>query len=274
MAHTLITGALNPKERRAAAFADLCDGTSAAWLWGRLAYQDMVKRYRGSILGPFWITLSMGVMIAALGTLYSTLFHMDIAAYLPHVALGIIGWNFIQTGVGEGCQVFIENAAAIRIARLPFTVYVCRTVARNFILLAHNLLVYLLVLIVFPPPVTAAMLLVIPGLLILGANALWAGMALGLLSARFRDIPQIVGMIMQLTFFITPVLWTPQLLGDKSWIADINPLYALLELLRAPLLGVAPTPTCWILALATTAAGWVLAAALFARYRARIPYWV
>ena len=110
--------------------------------------------------------------------------------------------------------------------------------------------------------------------MIIAFNGIWLSLLLGLLSARYRDIPQIITSLAQLLFFITPIFWRPEMLSTNRWIADWNPIFHLIELVRAPLLGNPVPATSWLVALAVTLSGWLFALAFFARYRARIAYWL
>ncbi|HZU89801.1 MAG TPA: ABC transporter permease [Stellaceae bacterium] len=261
--------------RLAQALNDLAQGAARWWIWSNMAWEDIRLRYRGSILGPFWLTLSMAVMIATLGIVYSTIFKAKIHAYLPFLTLGLILWTFASTVVGEGCNCFISAEPIIRQVRMPFTTHVLRVLARNLIVLGHNAVVYLAVALWFTVPLDARALLALPGLLIEIANGVWMCLLLGMLSARFRDIVPIVASAIQIVFFTTPILWFPDLLnGHYRWIVDFNPVYAMIEIVRAPLLGQPVSAGLWALALAVTLLGWALALAAFARFRARIPFWV
>ena len=75
------------------AFADLRASTQRIGLAWSLAWHDIVSRYRGSMLGPFWITLSMGLMVAGIGFLYANLFKVPVNEFIPYVALGIVFWG-------------------------------------------------------------------------------------------------------------------------------------------------------------------------------------
>jgi ABC-2 type transport system permease protein/lipopolysaccharide transport system permease protein len=57
------------------ALLDVASGLARWPLWMRLGWNDILKRYRRSVLGPFWLTASMGIMVAALGVLYANLFN-------------------------------------------------------------------------------------------------------------------------------------------------------------------------------------------------------
>jgi lipopolysaccharide transport system permease protein len=92
--------------------------------------------------------------------------------------------------------------------------------------------------------------------------------------ARFRDIPSLVSNAVQLAFFVTPILWKPELFGDAIvWMA-LTPFYALLETVRGPLVEGGGPLVAWISAVFYTIIHVVLAGLLFARYRSRIAFWV
>jgi lipopolysaccharide transport system permease protein len=180
----------------------------------------------------------------------------------------------IASLLNDGGQVFISADQYIKQIRMPFTIHVLRMVGRNAIIFAHNMVVVVIVLAVFLPGWTWTLLLAIPGLLFLFLNATWLGLLLGMLCARFRDIPPIVSSMTQVAFFLTPVMWKKEMLGRYQWAADINPLYHLIEVVRAPLLGQLPPMLSWVAVAALIAVGFAVTFPLFARYRARIAYWL
>jgi ABC-type polysaccharide/polyol phosphate export permease len=101
-----------------------------------------------------------------------------------------------------------------------------------------------------------------------------AGVA-AIFATRFRDVPMIVTNAFTALFWLTPVLYdVHQVGGAMEQIVIINPLYHILEIVRAPLLLAAPTALNWLVALGSAALGWLLLILLFARARARIPYWL
>ena len=239
-----------------------------------MSWQDIRQRYRGSVLGPFWLTISMAIMIATLGVLYSTLMKMDIHTYLPFLCLGLLFWTTTSTLITDGCVVFVNSDTIILQSRMPLTVHVMRSLSRNFIIFAHNCLVGLAVIVIFQVHQSLYSLVSLVGIALIYLNGFWVTLLFGMLCARFRDVGQIVSSFTQILFFLTPILWHPTALGMRHWIADFNPAYALIEIARAPLLGVPISQNVWVIALTTTVIGWALAFSFFARYRARIPYWL
>ena len=262
-----------PPSQTALALQDVVEGACAFRLWGMLGWQDVRQRYRRSTLGPFWLTISMGALVGGLGVLYAGLFRMDIADYLPFVAAGLIIWGLLSGLITEGCAAFIGAEGIIKQVNLPLSVHVYRVVWRNLIVFAHNVAIYVAAAVIFSIQPGWTGLLVLPGLALLCLNGVWMGLLLGLVSARFRDVPQIVASVVQGAFFLTPIIWKPELLPDRAFVLDLNPFFHLVELVRAPSLGQAPGLVSWFAAAGITLGGWLVTLLMYRRYRWRIAYW-
>ena len=263
------------------AVADLRQGLGQRELWLSLGWQDIKQRYRRSTLGPLWITIATGVMAVALGLLYSILFQIPLADFLPHVTVGLIMWGFISGCIKEGAEVFIANEGLIKQLPSALSVHVYRLVWRQFLFLCHNLVIWVVLMVVFPRPLGWELLLSVLGLAVLMVNGVWVSMLFGILATRFRDIAPLLDSMVQLLFYMTPIVWTTQTLyeqggqiADRARIAEINPLYHYLEIVRAPMLGQSVDAYHWWIVLACTAVGLLLAFVALRRFRSRVPYWV
>ena len=246
-----------------------------AWpIWVIMGWDDIRQRYRRSVLGPFWITLSMGAFILLLGIIYSRLFHMEIEHYLPYLSVGYIVWGFMSATVNDGCVAFIDPNRIIKQIKLPYSVYILRMVWRNFIIFLHTIVIYLPIAIVFKIEPNLKMLLAVPGLILVCVNLVWLTAVIAILSTRYRDIQPIVGTAVQLGMFATPIMWPISSLGDAKIVAEINPVYHLIEITRAPLLGEFAGLHSWLAAIALAIVGSVLAVALLVRASRRIVFWL
>jgi ABC-type polysaccharide/polyol phosphate export permease len=263
-----------PVSESARALRDIWEGARAWRLWMLLGWQDIRQRYRRSKIGPFWVTLSMGAMIGGMAFLYAGLFHTDVHSYLPSLTLGLIIWGLIGVVTTEECNAFIDGESIIKQVQLPLSLHVYRVVWRNLIIFGHNFVIYIVVAVAFGiwPGLTG--LLAIPGLLLVCLNGIWVGIFLGAISVRFRDVPQIIGSVIQIAFFLTPIIWQPESVPGREWILKLNPFYYFVTLVRQPLLGGGPSVHVWAGALATTVFGWLLAFLLYRRCRRRIAYWL
>lgn len=261
-------------ERNRQAVDDLIEGLRLWRLSCALAWLDIRLRYRGSMLGPFWLTLSTSIMVAMLGFLYAKLFKMDLRTYLPFLALSQVLWAFMGTVVAEACTTYIDMVGIIRSVRMPMSVFALRTIVRNVLVLAHNVVVIVVVFAIFRIWPGWHAFLAIPGLFLWLVVSLSLTMLLGSLCARFRDIAPIVNSLMQIAFFITPVIWRPEQLGDYQFLLPFNPFYNLLEIVRAPLLGEHVATTTWLIALGFSAGICAVSWLFFIRARGRLAFWV
>jgi lipopolysaccharide transport system permease protein len=261
-------------ERFDRAVRDLRDGAARWRLALALARLDIRNRYRGSIIGPFWLTVSTAVMVVGIGLLYSSLFKLPLAEYLPFLAVSLLIWNTLNQIVGDAGGSLTGAEGIIRQVPLPYTVHVLRFVIRNAIVAAHSLPLIAVVFLACGVVPGWGAVLAFPGLVLLFVNAFAGGLLLGMVCARFRDVGQIVASVMQLAFFLTPVLWKPSLLGDKQVWLPLNPFYVLMEVIRGPLIEGGASPLIWAAALFYTVCAVAFAFAFFVRFRGRIAFWV
>jgi lipopolysaccharide transport system permease protein len=260
--------------RRVFAIRDLQEGLSQWRLGTTLGWLDIKLRYRGSVIGPFWLTLSTAVMVIAMGVLYAELFHMELHDYMPFLALSLVLWNALSAMVGDACVCFTSAEGMIRAVRMPFTIYAVRAVVRNGLVLGHNIVVILGVFLFFdvwPGGIAAQSLL---GMCFWVVDSIAICLLLGTICARFRDIAPIVGSVMQIAFFVTPIIWRKDSLGEGAVWLFLNPFYCLLTVVREPLLNQHPGIYNWIALCVWSALLCVGAWVMFARTRSRIAFWV
>lgn len=253
---------------------DLLESLRSWRLWTLLGWLEIRQRYSRSKLGPLWLTISMGIMVGTLGIVYGTLFGQPLENYLPLLAGGIVIWNLFSTSVSEGSLAYIASGHYIRQVRTPRLIYVLQVLWRNSVIFGHNLIIIVVVVLFFGVKSWTALPLFIPGFLLLLANAFWIAALTGLLSARFRDLPQIVSALLQVTFYITPILFSGDMLrGKHHWVVEYNPIAYIIDVMRQPLMGVVPEPATWIISAAMALAGSLFALMMTGRYHKRIPYW-
>jgi lipopolysaccharide transport system permease protein len=257
------------------AMQDIWVGILTWRLWGLLGFNDVKMRYRRSTLGPFWVTLTMGVQILVTGFVMTYLFHTTIQRFLPFLAIGLIIWSTLTTIVTDASQAFVASASLILQVKRPLSVYLYQVIWRNIIIAGHSIVIFFIVAFLFglfPRPVY---ILVIPGFVLFILNAAWMAGIVAILSTRFRDIPMLVTNAFTALFWLTPIAYElNQLSGRTGRIIALNPLGHIIEVLRAPFLLSAPTAEDWIITTVSAIVGWAVLILLFARTRARIPYWV
>jgi len=259
------------------ALEDLRDGFRNWELWGRLAMLDVKRRYRRTVIGPFWSAISLGISIVLMGSVGGGLLKRDIGVYLPFLASGMLVWLMISSIINESATLFVSAGHIIRQTRFDYSVLAYSLVWRNFIVFLHNASIYVLIVLFFSPGLFLApvVVLVVPGLLIVMATGVWVALLVGAVCARFRDIRQLLTHVLQIFMFITPVFWPEDLLqGTRRFLfVELNPLYHFINVVRAPLLGKVPALSSYVVVAFVTAIGWAVTYAFFSRYRKRIAFW-
>lgn len=256
------------------AVRDVVDGLKLHRVWMMLARMDIKQRYRRSVLGPFWITITMIIWILAIGPLYSHLLGIGSAEFIPYLAMGIITWGLISGVILDGAAAFVDAENLVRSVKLPYTVHILRLLYRNLVIFAHNLLAFVPFMIFLGIRPQWSWLAAIPGVGLIVLAGLPTAFLLGTLSARYRDLQQMIASIVQLAFFMTPIFWKAELLKDRSYLADYNPFQLLLEGVRRPIVeGIPPSGTYLRIGVLLVLL-YLLAAPFFARYRRRLAFWV
>lgn len=255
-------------------YQDMAQSLRSGNLWLLLGWVEIRQRYARSKIGPFWLTISMAILVTALGLVYGTLFKAQLSEYLPLLAIGFVFWAFISTTINDGCNAYISASPYLKQVPLPRGLFVFQTLWRNMIVLAHNFVIVILVLLIFQIDFIHQLHFFVLGFVLVVWNLMWAVTLLALLCARFRDLPQIVASFIQVIFYITPILFKRDMLQKYPLLIDLNPFAHLIEVVRGPLLGTAVPMLSWMVCLGLAVLGTLLSIFMHGKYRARIPYWV
>lgn len=241
-----------------------------------LGWQEVATRYRRSRIGALWLTINMGVLIAVLSLVFGTLLRVPLEEFIPYLATGLILWVFLSTTIGEGCMGFVASGDTILQVHMPLSTHIGLILYRNLIILGHNLLILPIVFLVFMKTPSLEILWALPGFLLVIVNISWMMLILAVVCTRFRDMTQIVQNILQVLFYLTPIIWSVAVLPDHvgtAWL-DLNPFYHLISIVRSPLLGDPTSWLNWAVSALMALVGWSIALPFFGNYRKRVPYWL
>jgi lipopolysaccharide transport system permease protein len=215
------------------------------YFWTHLAFSDLRSKWRRSFLGVAWSVVQPLGMTMLLAVVFSRIFHQDIVESAPYILSGMITWDFFTATLTGGSLSFVQADAYIKQYRHPLAIYTLRTTLTNlmvFMMASLSLIGW--VLVVRPQSFGCSWLatvLIFP----IGALIVWPfATCLAYIGARFRDLPHALGLIMQAMWFISPIYFEARLFRDGGLgaLVDYNPIYHLLEIVRAPLLrGELPT---------------------------------
>jgi ABC-type polysaccharide/polyol phosphate export permease len=245
-------------------------------LWGRLGWLEIKRRYRRTVIGPFWSSISLAIYVVAVGILGSGLWSQSVREYLPFLVSGMLTWMLISTIVTESCALFIHGSDLFGKFSFNYSLLAYALVWRSFITFLHNLIVYLVIVLSLAPHLmTTNFVLIIPGVLLLLLGGVPIALLCGMLCLRFRDVTQLITSIMQIILIITPIFWPPSSLEGTSRLVfvEFNPLYQVIDMMRRPLLGNAPTLISYVTVLGVVILAWLAAYLVFRRFRRRIAYW-
>jgi ABC-type polysaccharide/polyol phosphate export permease len=263
------------KPDRAGAGRDILDGLRAWPIWTRLGWQEVKRRYRRTVLGPFWATLSLGLFIGAISFVWAPLFGTQLDVYLPFFASGMVAWTLASTIVNESCTNYAAGEGLIKQLNFPFSILVFVTVWRNLIVFFHHLVILVLIYLVYPPASWGGFLLVPLGLLIVAVHGVSLGTFIGMVCTRFRDVSPLIGNLTQVMLFVTPIFWSANQLGQKGeFFIQFNYLYHLVRVVREPLRGDFPGFGSYAITIAGGMISCLLVFEFYARFRRRIVYWL
>jgi lipopolysaccharide transport system permease protein len=254
---------------------DIVNSFKDTRIWFALGLNDIMARYRGSVLGPFWITLTTAVFVMGIGFLYAGLMKVSIERYLPWMTTGLVIWGLISQTVLEGGDAFISAANILRQTAMPIPLFVWRVVWRNLITFVHQAPVLIAVGLKFHYLFRINLLEASAGLILIVINISWAALFVAIVSARYRDFQQVLASLTQLLFFLSPVLWIPnQMKGYGGKIMMLNPIVHMLNVLRGPLLGEGFSGFSALFLIGTALIGWIITLILFSKVRRRIVHFI
>lgn len=260
--------------RLGTALGDLISSAKLYRTWSYLALQEMIGRYRRSLLGPLWIAGGLLTTAASLTLVFGGLFRQPLREFLPFVMSGVMAWTVISLPISEGPDMFVSAAGTIKTVPFPFMFYTFRQIARSLILLGHNLIVYTLS-VLFVAGLIGFHWTFVPGLILAYMFVLVWSPVVGLAASRFRDLRFLMPYLGSILFFLTPIFWKADgLKGPRAAIIEFNPFYHVIELIREPLLGHAANLQHWTSTVAVILIGFVVWLVSFSMFRARIPFWI
>lgn len=241
-----------------------------------MALQDIRIRYRRTLIGPLWIALSSGILIVTIGFVFGSFVDVDFNRYFVSVSCGVIFWQFLSNSINDCCYAFIHAEPLIKQLKIPYFVHVLRVLFRNLFALLHAGLILPFVFLFFGEDFYPRVLFFLINFFIVFIVLFMVGNIVALVSARFRDLSQVISSVLQVLFYATPVMWLPDqvfVFDDVAQLLLFNPFFHLIELLRGPLMNVDVSDS---LRFTLVAFPLLVVFSLFAsfRYSKYLPYWI
>ena len=225
------------------------------YFWFSLVSNDLSNRYKRSFIGIGWSLLRPLAMTGIFCLVFGKLFNQSIAEYAPFLLLGMTTWQFISESLLSGCTCFSSGSAYIRQQQVPLAIFPLRTVLGSGFhsLVALGMAIAIVVLFqgyqmlanpdvpLFYPINPVALLSLLPGILILFVVCWSLAIVSGVIYTHFPDTQHLLEIGMQIAFYVTPILYKPDLVllkgrGRLAMLVYWNPLTSLLALIRTPIL--------------------------------------
>jgi ABC-type polysaccharide/polyol phosphate export permease len=239
-----------------------------------MAWWDIRSKYRRTMLGPFWMVIVTFISIICMSVLGSLLFKINLKDFFPYIASGMIIWAFLSVLIIEACTIFITYSWMISNLNFnPITLCI-RMFIRNFIVFLHGLVVVAAILIFKGTLTISGVMIASFGLLIYFINAICLCVVLGFFSTRYRDCVQIVQSIMSILIFMTPIMWQKHMLGDKQFLAELNPFTHFIDIIRAPLLSMEISNISILYVAIVTMLNVACASYLYRKFKHRLVFWL
>ncbi len=238
-------------------------------------WSDTKARYIRSVLGPLWLVLGTLIGVVGLGVLWTSLFELEPQDYIPSLTIGLVVWQLIAGCLVEAPALLVRKANLIRNIALPTTFFGLESICRQSINFAHNWIIVAGVLLVYPHSTSLSLVaLSILGLLLTLTNLLWICIVLGIVSARFRDLEPLVGSVIPLLFFLSPVIFRTEQATFAAAIVWCNPITYAVNAIREPLLGHTPSASLYLAMAVAAILGWIVTLLVVGLHGKRIPYLV
>lgn len=212
-------------------------------LW-QLVRQQLILRYRRTVLGYLWTLLNPILMMSVMAVVFATLFNQDLKTFTIFLFSGMIAWNCFNSIVVQSSTSFIGNEGLIKKIYLPRVIF---PLSVSLGVVIDSLLCFIAlfaIMLAIGGQISWALLFIPIAYTLLVLFSIGIALVVSVATVFFRDLQYVIGIIMQAWFFLTPVFYKPDSLrGKVAWLIELNPLTSFVELFRAPLyLGILPAP--------------------------------
>ena len=246
-----------------------------AWRgWGAIAVEDVVGRYRRTVIGPLWLVVSQSAFIGGIYLLHKTMLGQGQSNFLLFLSISLPAWSLLSSLLSDGASSLVRSKGFIESYPLPLAIYLIRTVAGSFVTFAHLFTVFVVVSLATRHAPTYHALALIPALMIIAVYGFGVNLILAPIGAKFRDVQPAISSALGLLFVLTPIFWVPTAEQLHNPILQLNPFYHLLEIIRQPVLGSWGDPTHWLVSLGIAIGSLIVGGVVYARTRPNVVYWL
>jgi len=242
-----------------------------------LSLLDIKLKYRRSFLGPIWISLTTGVLILSISLIFGKYLEIKIENLIPHISLGIIFWFFIVNTIQDSSTCFSDSERLIKQVRIPYIVFILRVIFRNLINLLHNSIIIFIVIFIYFESLNISVLSFFIGFILLFINLFWIAILVSIANIRFRDIGPLIQNLMQVLFYLTPIIWASSSIKSSvliDFILKFNIFNHFINLVRYPLINGSLFYESFFICLFTGFIGLFISLIIFEKCKNNIVIWL
>ena len=242
--------------------------------WTALALDDLRQRYQRTVLGPLWVTIAHMFFVGGFAIWASVVMKQSLADAFLYVAAGMTVWALIANSLSEAPTVFIRASSFIMSYDLPISIQVFRAVSGQMLTFGHNMIVYAIAVVAVGHQQSLIILMAIPGIIMLFLIFVAWTPFLAIAGARYRDLGPLISSIIGMLIILTPIFWRKADIPQAEWLANLNPIYHLIEIVRAPLLGYSASAMNWYVSLGVFAVCAIASTVAYSTNRKNVSYWL
>ncbi len=257
-------------------FADIFSALKSPWVWLYPGWVTFLVKYRETYLGPIWIIVGPALFILVLGNLFGSVMSHSAVKFVPHLAVGLIVWGYINSIASSAPRLYIRSRAALMQGRTNHMNIVMRVICNATIVFLHQAIIIVAVMLIYRVAPTAQLIYLLPAIALIFLHSIWILTVFGIIGARYRDLTDILEMVMRIAFLATPIIWMAGEAGRGSTIGNyllLNPFYHVIEPFRGSLLGTPIDPASWVISTAIAVVGLLIANHFYNRFRHLVVLW-
>lgn len=275
--HNMQSSADSEQAKHRSLFRDYLASLRNPGFWIYATWLELASKYRRSRLGLFWVFFPPVAYMFGVGGFFSKIMGRDPYLFIPHLGMGYLIFRLITVTLGESTTTFSGHSNFILDGRGRLTDYVLRVFSKAFFYFVVALPVLGVALWLASDFQLAGILPSLLGFVLVLLNIAWMVILVAVLGARLPDVTQLIGSALMFSFLFTPILWfaADVPMGTlRGTIARANPLFHLVEIVRAPLLNETIEPLTWKYLFVMTVLGWLLASFVYRRYARFVAIWI
>ncbi|WP_164568660.1 ABC transporter permease [Pseudomonas atacamensis] len=202
----------------------------------QLIWQQLTIRYRRTALGFFWTLLNPLLTMVVTSVVFSMIMRWPLKTFAVFLFSGLVPFTLFSNCLGQGMQALLNNESLIKKIHIPKQIFVISTSVSLLVDAVFSTICLFIIALAIGAPFTASLFILPLNFLLLFAFAVGLGLALSIATVSFRDLPNIVGVVLQALYYLTPIIYPLSFVPEAyRWIFALNPLTLFIEIFRLPI---------------------------------------